>query len=145
MSFDNSQDNSLFKLISKSDDDEFESNEIENSKTEAHSKNDSYDENIDKKNNEFNEANNVILIKRQKNEIQFFIHKKGYIPRICIEKKDTKIRDILDKFIKNIGEKKDIINYFYYGNKLIDNLDCTISELGINNLALISCNISSNN
>ncbi len=139
MSFDDSQDNSLIKLISKSDYVESGFNENENSKTEPHSKDESYDENNDKKNNEFNEANNVILIQRQKNEIQFFIHKKGYIPRICQEQKDTKIGVILDKFIKNIGEKKDIINYFYYDNKLIDNLDCTLSELGINNLALISC------
>ena len=138
MSIDNSTNNSLEKLISKSYT-ESDINENENSKTEDHSKNESNNENNDKKNNELNEANNVILIQRQKDEIQFFIHKKGYIPRICKEKKDTKIRDILDKFIKNIGEKEDIINHFYYENKLIVNLNCSLSELGINNLGFISC------
>ena len=139
MSSDNSQDNSLIKLISKSYYADSEFNENENSKTEPYSKNEWDDENNDKKNIEFNEANNIILIQRQKNEIQFFIHKKGYTPRICKEKKDTKIRDILYKYIKNIGEKEEIINHFYYENKLIDNLDCTFIELGIHNLSFISC------
>ena len=134
------QDHSFLSILSKSIGDSY-TNEINNeeSKTQPYSKNESEDENNDKKNIELYEANNVILIKKQKDEIQFFIHKKGYTPRIYKGKKCTKIRDILKKYIENIGEKDEIINHFYYENKLIDNLDCTLDKLGIDNLDFISC------
>ncbi len=140
MSVGDYQDHSFLSILSKSIGDSY-TNEINNeeSKTQPYSKNESEDENNDKKNIELYEANNVILIKKQKDEIQFFIHKKGYIPRIYKGKKCTKIRDILKKYIENIGEKDEIINHFYYENKLIDNLDCTLDKLGIGNLDFISC------
>ena len=140
MSVGDYQDHSFLSILSKSIGDSY-TNEINNeeSKTQPYSKNESEDENNDKKNIELYEANNVILIKKQKDEIQFFIHKKGYTPRIYKGKKGTKIRDILKKYIENIGEKDEIINHFYYENKLIDNLDCTIDKLGIGNLDFISC------
>ena len=140
MSVGDYQDHSFLSILSKSIGDSY-ANEINNeeSKTQPYSKNESEDENNDKKNIELYEANNVILIKKQKDEIQFFIHKKGYTPRIYKGKKCTKIRDILKKYIENIGEKDEIINHFYYENKLIDNLDCTIDKLGIGNLDFISC------
>ena len=140
MSVGNYQDHSFLSILSKSIGDSY-TNEINNeeSKTQPYSKNESEDENNDKKNIELYEANNVILIKKQKDEIQFFIHKKGYTPRIYKGKKCTKIRDILKKYIENIGEKDEIINHFYYENKLIDNLDCTLDKLGIGNLDFISC------
>ena len=140
MSVGDYQDHSFLSILSKSIDDSY-TNEINNeeSKTQPYSKNESEDENNDKKNIELYEANNVILIKKQKDEIQFFIHKKGYTPRIYKGKKCTKIRDILKKYIENIGEKDEIINHFYYENKLIDNLDCTLDKLGIGNLDFISC------
>lgn len=140
MSVGDYQDHSFLSILSKSIGDSY-TNEINNeeSKTQPYSKNESEDENNDKKNIELYEANNVILIRRQKDEIQFFIHKKGYTPRIYKGKKCTKIRDILKKYIENIGEKDEIINHFYYENKLIDNLDCTLDKLGIDNLDFISC------
>ena len=140
MSVGDYQDYSFLSILSKSIGDSY-TNEINNeeSKTQPYSKNESEDENNDKKNIELYEANNVILIKKQKDEIQFFIHKKGYTPRIYKGKKCTKIRDILKKYIENIGEKDEIINHFYYENKLIDNLDCTLDKLGIGNLDFISC------
>ena len=140
MSVGDYQDHSFLSILSKSIGDSY-TNEINNeeSKTQPYSKNESEDENNDKKNIELYEANNVILIRRQKDEIQFFIHKKGYTPRIYKGKKCTKIRDILKKYIENIGEKDEIINHFYYKNKLIDNLDCTLDKLGIDNLDFISC------
>ena len=140
MSVGDYQDHSFLSILSKSIGDSY-TNEINNeeSKTQPYSKNESEDENNDKKNIELYEANNVILIKKQKDEIQFFIHKKGYTPRIYKGKKCTKIRDILKKYIENINEKDEIINYFYYENKLIDNLDCTLDKLGIGNLDFISC------
>ena len=140
MSVGDYQDHSFLSILSKSIGDSY-TNEINNeeSKTQPYSKNESEDENNDKKNIELYEANNVILIKKQKDEIQFFIHKKGYTPRIYKGKKCTKIRDILKKYIENIGEKDEIINHFYYKNKLIDNLDCTLDKLGIDNLDFISC------
>ena len=140
MSVGDYQDHSFLSILSKSIGDSY-TNEINNeeSKTQPYSKNESEDENNDKKNIELYEANNVILIKKQKDEIQFFIHKKGYTPRIYKGKKCTKIRDILKKYIENIGEKDEIINHFYYENKLIDNLDCTLDKLGIGNLDFISC------
>ena len=140
MSVGDYQDHSFLSILSKSIGDSY-TNEINNeeSKTQPYSKNESEDENNDKKNIELYEANNVILIKKQKDEIQFFIHKKGYTPRIYKGKKCTKIREILKKYIENIGEKDEIINHFYYENKLIDNLDCTLDKLGIDNLDFISC------
>ena len=140
MSVGDYQDHSFLSILSKSIGDSY-TIEINNeeSKTQPYSKNESEDENNDKKNIELYEANNVILIRRQKDEIQFFIHKKGYTPRIYKGKKCTKIRDILKKYIENIGEKDEIINHFYYENKLIDNLDCTLDKLGIDNLDFISC------
>ena len=137
MSVGDYQDHSFLSILSKSIGDSY-TNEINNeeSKTQPYSKNESEDENNDKKNIELYEANNVILIKKQKDEIQFFIHKKGYTPRIYKGKKCTKIRDILKKYIENIGEKDEIINHFYYENKLIDNLDCTLDKLGIGNLVI---------
>ena len=140
MSVGDYQDHSFLSILSKSIGDSY-TNEINNeeSKTQPYSKNESEDGNNDKKNIELYEANNVILIRRQKDEIQFFIHKKGYTPRIYKGKKCTKIRDILKKYIENIGEKDEIINHFYYKNKLIDNLDCTLDKLGIDNLDFISC------
>ena len=140
MSVGDYQDHSFLSILSKSIGDSY-TNEINNeeSKTQPYSKNESEDENNDKKNIELYEANNVILIQKQKDEIQFFIHKKGYTPRIYKGKKCTKIREILKKYIENIGEKDEIINHFYYENKLIDNLDCTLDKLGIGNLDFISC------
>ena len=140
MSVGDYQDHSFLSILSKSIGDSY-TIEINNeeSKTQPYSKNESEDENNEKKNIELYEANNVILIRRQKDEIQFFIHKKGYTPRIYKGKKCTKIRDILKKYIENIGEKDEIINHFYYENKLIDNLDCTLDKLGIDNLDFISC------
>ena len=135
MSVGDYQDHSFLSILSKSIGDSY-TNEINNeeSKTQPYSKNESEDENNDKKNIELYEANNVILIKKQKDEIQFFIHKKGYTPRIYKGKKCTKIRDILKKYIENNYTVDYMINVYKEGcdvfgkeNELVEKLFNIIS------------------
>ena len=69
MSVGDYQDHSFLSILSKSIGDSY-TNEINNeeSKTQPYSKNESEDENNDKKNIELYEANNVILIQKQKDK-----------------------------------------------------------------------------
>ncbi len=137
MSLDLSNNSSFIKSVSELVKTEF-STDINNAPTRMSSKNESDNESDS---NDLIEKKNVIIIKRKKdeNKIKFFIHRKGYKPRICEENKNTKIREIIEKYIINIGEKEDIKNNFYFEDNPIDNLDCTVGELGIDNLGFIVC------
>ena len=141
MSLDLSNSSSFIKSVSELVKTEINI-DINNAPTRKSSKNESENESDNEsETNEPIEKENVIIINRKKyeNKIKFFIHRKGYKPRICEEKKDTKIREIIEKYIINIGEKEDIKNNFYFDDNPIDNLNCTIGELGIEHLGIIVC------
>ena len=80
---------------------------------------------------------NLIEIKKKENCIQFFLLAKGHKPSCFNEKINTKIGIVIEKYIKEIGEKTEIKNTFYYKDQKIDDLDSTIECLGINSLGFI--------
>ena len=89
-------------------------------------------------NDEKNEENEDVLeIKKQKNYIFFFLLACGHDPTPFCEKIDTKIGTIIDKYIKNMDEKEEIRNTFYYRDKKIDDLNKTIRELKIEHLGFL--------
>ena len=57
---------------------------------------------------------------------------------------DVKIGDIIEEYIKIIGEKDEIKNSFFYREQKIINLESTIQELGITPLSFIVSNYVDN-
>ena len=83
------------------------------------------------------ESEDILEIKREKNYIFFFLLASGHDPTSFSEKIDTKIGIIIDKYIKNINEKEEIRNTFYYKDKKIDDLNKTIRDLEIEHLGFL--------
>ena len=83
------------------------------------------------------EKENLIKIKKEENCVNFFLFAKGHKIGFYKGKTDTKIGTIIENYIKDMEEKEEIKNNFYYRDQLIDN-DKTIKELNIENLGFIS-------
>ena len=83
------------------------------------------------------EKDNLIKIKKEENCVNFFLFAKGHKIGFYKGKTDTKIGTIIENYIKDMEEKEEIKNNFYYRDQLIDN-DKTIKELNIENLGFIS-------
>ena len=83
------------------------------------------------------ESEDILEIKREKNYIYFFLLASGHDPTPFSEKIDTKIGAIIDKYIKNMDEKEEIRNTFYYKDKKIDDLNKTIRDLEIEHLGFL--------
>ena len=96
-------------------------------------------------NSDFDEENkNLIKIKKENNYIQFFLKARGHDPSLFKESIQTKIGDIIEKYIKIIGEKDEIKNSFFYREQKINNLESTVQELGITSLSFIVSNYVDN-
>ena len=94
---------------------------------------------------DFDEENkNLIKIKKENNYIQFFLKARGHNPSLFKESLQTKIGDIIEKYIEIIGEKDEIKNSFFYREQKINNLESTIQELGITPLSFIVSNYVDN-
>ena len=90
------------------------------------------------------ENKNLIKIKKENNYIQFFLKARGHDPSLFKESIQTKIGDIIEKYIKIIGGKDEIKNSFFYREQKINNLESTIQELGITPLSFIVSNYVDN-
>ena len=88
---------------------------------------------------EQNENIRVIEVKNSDNHIEFFLKANGYLPELYKVDKNTKIGDIIEKYINSINGKKELKNNFYFRDQLIDNLDRTILDLGITSLGFVVC------
>ena len=88
---------------------------------------------------EQNENIRVIEIKNSDNHIEFFLKANGHLPELYKVDKNTKIGDIIEKYINSINGKKELKNNFYFRDQLIDNLDRTIFDLGITSLGFVVC------
>ena len=88
---------------------------------------------------EQNENIRVIEIKNSDNHIEFFLKANGDLPELYKVDKNTKIGDIIEKYINSINGKKELKNNFYFRDQLIDNLDRTILDLGITSLGFVVC------
>ena len=88
---------------------------------------------------EQNENIRVIEIKNSDNHIEFFLKANGHLPELYKVDKNTKIGDIIEKYINSINGKKELKNNFYFRDQLIDNLDRTILDLGITSLGFVVC------
>ena len=53
------------------------------------------------------------------------------------EKKDTKIKKVIEDYIKEINGKPELKYTFSYEDNIIDNLESTIEELKIKNLGFV--------
>lgn len=69
--------------------------------------------------------------------IPFFIKAKGYNPVFYYGEPNSKLRTVIEHYIKKINGSNEIKNNFYYNKKLID-LDSTIQQIKIKPLSLIS-------
>ena len=88
---------------------------------------------------EQNENIRVIEVKNSDNHIEFFLKASGHLPELYKVDKNTKIGDIIEKYINSINGKKELKNNFYFRDQLIDNLDRTILDLGITSLGFVVC------
>ena len=103
------------------------------------------EEEVKTPNIDFDEENkNLIKIKKENNYIQFFLKARGHNPSLFKESLQTKIGDIIEKYIEIIGEKDEIKNSFFYREQKINNLESTIQELGITPLSFIVSNYVDN-
>ena len=103
------------------------------------------EEEVKTPNIDFDEENkNLIKIKKENNYIQFFLKARGHNPSLFKESPQTKIGDIIEEYIKIIGEKDEIKNSFFYREQKINNLESTIQELGITPLSFIVSNYVDN-
>ena len=103
------------------------------------------EEEVKTPNIDFDEENkNLIKIKKENNYIQFFLKARGHNPSLFKESPQTKIGDIIEKYIEIIGEKDEIKNSFFYREQKINNLESTIQELGITPLSFIVSNYVDN-
>lgn len=103
-------------------------NQINNKKKELLSSN------ITNNNMEFkNEVKEMI----NKGYIPFFIKAKDFNPVFYYGKPHSKLRTVIEQYIKKVNGSNEIQNLFYYKNKLID-LDSTLGELKLKPLSLIS-------
>ena len=103
------------------------------------------EEEVKTPNIDFDEENkNLIKIKKENNYIQFFLKARGHNPSLFKESLQTKIGDIIEKYIEIIGEKEEIKNSFFYREQKINNLESTIQELGITPLSFIVSNYVDN-
>ena len=103
------------------------------------------EEEVKTPNIDFDEENkNLIKIKKENNYIQFFLKARGHNPSLFKESLQTKIGDIIEKYIEIIGEKDEIKNSFFYREQKINNLESTIQELEITPLSFIVSNYVDN-
>ena len=103
------------------------------------------EEEVKTPNIDFDEENkNLIKIKKENNYIQFFLKARGHEPSLFKGSIQTKIGDIIEKYIKIIGEKDEIKNSFFYREQKINNLESTVQELGITPLSFIVSNYVDN-
>ena len=103
------------------------------------------EEEVKTPNIDFDEENkNLIKIKKENNYIQFFLKARGHNPSLFKESLQTKIGDIIEKYIEIIGEKDERKNSFFYREQKINNLESTIQELGITPLSFIVSNYVDN-
>ena len=83
------------------------------------------------------EPKDTLEIKKKENYIFFFLLANDHEPTPFSEKLDTKIGAVIDKYIKNLDEKEEIRNTFYYKDKKIDDMNKTIRELKIEHLGFL--------
>ena len=91
----------------------------------------------DNKNEENQQRQNVIKIKREENDIEFFIKAKGHNLSFYKVDKDCVIKNVIENYIQKQKLGENIKNNFFCGDKLIDNLDAKISDLKIKPLDII--------
>ena len=91
----------------------------------------------DNKNEENQQMQNVIKIKREENDIEFFIKAKGHNLSFYKVDKDCVIKNVIENYIQKQKLGENIKNNFFCGDKLIDNLDAKISDLKIKPLDII--------
>ena len=116
--------NNYYKDISKNLKVKKEKKEIKNEKKEPKLK----------QNNE----TKVIKINRDNpNVIFFFVRSMGRKFKSYEEKKDTKIKKVIEDYIKEINGKPELKYTFSYEDNIIDNLESTIEELKIKNLGFV--------
>ena len=89
------------------------------------------------KNEENQQRQNVIKIKREENDIEFFIKAKGHNLSFYKVDKDCVIKNVIENYIQKQKLGENIKNNFFCGDKLIDNLDAKISDLKIKPLDII--------
>ena len=91
----------------------------------------------DNKNEENQQRQNVIKIKREENDIEFFIKAKGHNLSFYKVDKDCVIKNVIENYIQKQKLGENIKNNFFCGDKIIDNLDAKISDLKIKPLDII--------
>ena len=91
----------------------------------------------DNKNEENQQRKDVIKIKREENDIEFFIKAKGHNLSFYKVDKDCVIKNVIENYIQKQKLGENIKNNFFCGDKLIDNLDAKISDLKIKPLDII--------
>ena len=91
----------------------------------------------DNKNEENQQRQNVIKIKREENDIEFFIKAKGHNLSFYKVDKDCVIKNVIENYIQKQKLGENIKNNFFCGDKLIDNLEAKISDLKIKPLDII--------
>ena len=91
----------------------------------------------DNKNEENQQKQNVIQIKKEGNDIEFFIKAKGHNLSFYKVDKDSVIKNIIENYIQKQKLGENIKNNFFCGDKLIDNLEAKLSDLKIKPLDII--------
>ena len=84
-----------------------------------------------------NETKVIKINKDNPNMIFFFVRAMGRKFKSYEEKKDTKIKKVIEDYIKEINGKPELKYTFSYEDNIIDNLESTIEELKIKNLGFV--------
>ena len=116
--------NSYYKDISKNLKVKKEKKEIKNEKKEPKAK-------------QKNETKVIKINKDNPNMIFFFVRAMGRKFKSYEEKKDTKIKKVIEDYIKEINGKPELKYTFSHNDNIIDNLESTIEELKIKNMSLV--------
>ena len=76
-------------------------------------------------------------IKNEENKKKFFIRVFGHELTLYIANEQTKIRDIIENYIKGENLNDELKYHFYYKDKRIENLENTIGDIKIEYLGII--------
>ena len=87
-----------------------------------------------------NKTGKNIEIKNEEDTAEFFIKAKNHNPIFYRENLDTKIGEIIEKYIKKVGEKAETKSNFYYHDKKITDTKKSLRELEISHLSFIIYN-----
>ena len=112
-------------------------NSFSDSKSQILQNQDKSVNNRDKKDEDLKQNLSVIEINKEINSRSFFLKAKDCDMHFYQENINTKIKNVIENYIRDEKLDEDIKYKFFYNDKRIENLENTIGDLNITNLSVI--------